>query len=289
MRDFEYFEPSTVSEATSLLAKYKGEAKIIAGGTDLLVEMKQERISPKYIINIKTIPGFDYIIYDSKEGLRIGALTTIRALEKSTELRQRYPVISQVVSQFGNIPVRNVATLGGNLCNAVPSADTAPALIGLSARAKIVGTDGERIIPLEDFFTGSGSTVLKTGEILVEIQVPVPPANTKGVYLKYAIRGKTDLPVVGIAVVVTLEPKDKVCKNIKIVLGNVAPTPMRANKAESVLRGKPYSAELVRQASEAASDEARPISDIRASAEYRKEMVRILTARALNKAKEEIK
>ena len=135
MRDFEYFEPSTVSEATFLLTKYKEEVKIIAGGTDLLVEMKQDNIGPKYIINIKTIPGLDYIIYDAKEGLRIGALTTIRALEKSSELRRRYPVISQVASQFGNIPVRNVATLGGNLCNAVPSADTAPALIGLSARA----------------------------------------------------------------------------------------------------------------------------------------------------------
>ena len=285
MRNFEYFEPSTVSEATSLLAKYKEEAKIIAGGTDLLVEMKQERISPKYIINIKTIPGLDYINYDSKEGLRIGALTTIRTLEKSTELRRRYPVISQVASQFGNIPVRNVATLGGNLCNAVPSADTAPALIGLSARAKMVGTDGERIIPLENFFTGSGSTALKTGEMLVEIQVPVPPANTKGVYLKYAIRGKSDLPVVGIAVVVTLEPKDKVCKDIKIVLGNVAPTPMRARSAEEIIRGKRIDEAVINSCAQAASDEAHPRpGSIRASAEYKKAMVKVFTKQAIKEA-----
>ena len=285
MRDFEYFEPSTVSEATSLLAKYQGKAKVIAGGTDLLVEMKQERISPKYLINVKTIPHLDYINYDAKEGLRIGALTTIRALEKSTELRQRYPVISQTASQFGNIPVRNVATLGGNLCNAVPSADTAPGLIGLSARAKIVGADGERIIPLEDFFTGSGKTALKTGEILVEIQVPVPPANTKGVYLKYAIRGKSDLPVVGIAVVVTLEPKDKVCKDIKIVLGNVAPTPMRACSAEEIIRGKRIDEAIIDSCAQAASDEAHPRpGSIRASAEYKKAMVKVFTKQAIKEA-----
>ena len=285
MRNFEYFEPSTVSEATSLLAKYKEEVRIIAGGTDLLVEMKQERISPKYIINIKTIPGLDYINYDSKKGLRIGALTTIRALEKSTELRRRYPVISQVASQFGNIPVRNVATLGGNLCNAVPSADTAPALIGLSARAKMVRTNGERIIPLENFFTGSGSTALKTGEMLVEIQVPVPPANTKGVYLKYAIRGKSDLPVVGIAVVVTLEPKDKVCKDIKIVLGNVAPTPMRARSAEEIIRGKRIDEAVINSCAQAASDEAHPRpGSIRASAEYKKAMVKVFTKQAITEA-----
>lgn len=285
MRDFEYFEPSTVSEATSLLAKYKEEAKIIAGGTDLLVEMKQDNIRPKYIINIKTIPGLDYIIYDAKEGLRIGALTTIRALEKSSELRRRYPVISQVASHFGNIPVRNVATLGGNLCNAVPSADTAPALIGLSARARMVGTDRERIIPLEDFFTGLGSTVLKTGEMLVEIQVPVPPANTKGVYLKYAIRGKSDLPVVGVAVVVTLEPEDKVCKDIKIVLGNVAPTPMRARSAEEIIRGKRIDEAVINSCAQAASDEAHPRpGSIRASAEYKKAMVKVFTKQAIKEA-----
>ncbi len=285
MRDFEYFEPSTVSEATFLLTKYKEEVKIIAGGTDLLVEMKQDNIGPKYIINIKTIPGLDYIIYDAKEGLRIAALTTIRALEKSSELRRRYPVISQVASQFGNIPVRNVATLGGNLCNAVPSADTAPALIGLSARAKMVGTDRESIIPLEDFFTGSGSTALKTGEMLVEIQLPVPPANTKGVYLKYAIRGKSDLPVVGVAVVVTLVPKDKVCRDIKIVLGNVAPTPIRARSAEEIIRGKRIDEAIIDRCAQAASDEAHPRpGSIRASAEYKKAMVKVFTKQAIKEA-----
>lgn len=285
MRDFEYFKPSTVAEATSLLAKYKEEAKVIAGGTDLLVEVKENRIRPKYLINIKTISGLDYISYDAEEGLRIGALTTIRALLKSTELRQRYPIISQAASQFGCAAIRNVATLGGNLCNAVPSADTAPGLIGLSARAKIVGTDGGRIIPLEDFFTGSGSTVLKTGEILVEIEVPVPPANTKGVYLKYTIRGTSELAVIGVAVVVTLEPKDKVCKDVKIVLGNVAPTPMRARSAEEIIRGKRIDEAIIDSCARAASDEAHPRSgSIRASPEYKKAMVKVFTKRALREA-----
>ncbi len=285
MRGFEYFEPSTVSESISLLDKYKEEAKVIAGGTDLLVEMKQAHISPKYLINIKTIPGLDYINYDPNEELRIGALTTIRALEKSTEIRQRYPIIYQAVSHFGTISVRNMATLGGNLCNAVPSADTAPGLIALSARAKIVGPDGEKTVPLENFFTGSGKTVLKTGEILVEIQVPVPPANTKGVYLKYTMRSKTDLPVVGVAVVATLEPKDKVCRDIKIVLGNVAPTPMRAHNAEEIIRGKRIDEAIIDRCAQAASDEAHPRpGSIRASVEYKKAMVKVFTEEAIREA-----
>jgi len=281
MRDFEYFEPLTVSEATSWLAKYKGEAKVIAGGTDLLVDMKQNRIRPKCLINIRTIPDLDYISY-VPEGLRIGTLATIRALEKSTEVRQRYPIISQAASQFGNISIRNVATVGGNLCHALPSADMAPGLIGLSAKVKIVGPDGERIIPLEDFFTGSGETVLKIGELLVEIQIPPLPTNTKGVYLKYGMRGKSDLPIVGVAVVVTLEPENKVCRDIKIVLGNVAPTPIRARSAEEILRGKRIDEVIVDRCAQMASDEAHPrASSMRASPEYKKAMVKVFTKQAV--------
>ncbi len=238
MRNFEYFEPSSVSEAVSLLAEYKDEAKVIAGGTDLLVEMKQGHIRPKYVINIKAIPGLDYIDYDPEDGLSIGTMPTIRTLEKSAELHQRYPAISQAARVLGSVSIRNVATLGGNLCNAAPSADTAPGLIGLSAKAKIAGPDGEREVLLEDFFTGLGKTALKTGEILIEIQVPVPPPDTRNVYIKYGIREMSDLPIVSVAAVLTLVPEDKVCQEIKIVLGNVAPTPVRARRAEEALRGK---------------------------------------------------
>jgi len=281
---FNYLEPKSIEETVSLLVKYDGKAKVIAGGTDLLVQIRNKAIKPEYLIDIGGIPELDYINYDEKQGLSIGALTPIRALERSAELGQRYPVISQAASQLGSVAIRNMGTIGGNLCNAAPSAETAPALIGLSAKTRIVGPDGERVVPLEEFFTGPGSTVLNTGELLVEIQVPVPLSNTKGAYLKHSIRGTVDLAIVGIAAIITLELKGEVCKDIKIVLGAVAPTPMRARKAENVLRGKRIEEALIDRSAQVASGEARPISDVRASADYRKEMVKVFTRRAVKEA-----
>ncbi len=276
---FNYLEPASIKKAVSLLGKYDGKAKVIAGGTDLLVQIQNKAIKPEYVVDIGYIPGLQYIDYDEKHGLKIGAMTTIRAIEKSDKLYQIYPVISQAAGLLGSMAIRNVATIGGNLCNAAPSADTAPALIGLSARAKITGSSGERIVPLEEFFTGPGETVLKTGELLVEIQVPVPPTETKGVYLKHS-RSAVDLATVGVAVIMALKPGG-VCQDVKIVLGAVAPTPMRTKKAEEILRGKRVTRALNEKAAQAAAEEAQPITDVRASAEYRKEMIRVLTRRAI--------
>ena len=281
---FEYLQPVTIEQAISLLTKHDGKAKVIAGGTDLVVQMRRKEVRPQYVVDIAGIPGLDYINYDEKQGLRIGALTTIRALETSNELQQRYPVISQAASQLGSVAIRNVATLGGNLCNAAPSAETAPSLIGLQATAKIIGPDGERIASLEDFFTGPGSTILKTGELLLEIQVPVPSPGTRGIYLKHAIRGTVDLAIVGVAVIVTPEVGGEVCQDINVVLGAVASTPMRARSAEEMMRGERIDDALINRSAQAASDEARPISDVRASAQYRKEMVKVFTRRALREA-----
>ena len=276
---FEYLEPASVAEAVSLLGRYDDKARVIAGGTDLLVQMSDKAIRPEYVVDIGYIAGLDYINYDEKQGLRIGALSTIRAIEKSNKISQTYPVISQAAGLLGSVAIRNVATIGGNLCNAAPSADTAPALIGLSARANIVGTDGGRVVPLEEFFTGPSETVIKRGELLVEVQVPIPPPETKGVYLKLS-RTAVDLATVGVAVIITLG-NDGTCKDIKIVLGAVAPTPMRAKRAEEILRGKRVGGALIEEASRVASGEAQPITDVRASAEYRREMVKVLTRRAL--------
>ena len=278
---FEYLEPATIEEAVSLLTKYDGQTKVIAGGTDLVVQMRDKAVKPDYLIDIVNIPGLDYINYDEKQGVSIGALTSIRSLEKSAELCQRYPVISQAASQLGSVAIRNIGTVGGNLCNASPSAETAPALIGLSAKAKIVGPDGERVVPLEDFFTGPGTTVLKTAELLVEIQVPVMPPRAKGVYLKHTIRGTIDLAIVGIAIIATQEPETKICEDIKVVLGAVAPTPIRDKKTEALIRGKRIDDTLINESAESASAEAHPISDVRASAWYRTEMVKALTRQAL--------
>ena len=285
MRDFEYFEPTSISEALSLLARYKDEAKVIAGGTDLLVDMKEDCLRPRYLINLKKIPGLAYIIYNDGNGLKIGSLTTIRVLERSAELHRFYPIISEAAHLIGNTAIRNVATLGGNLCNAAPSADMAPGLIALSATATIVGSEGEKEVPLENFFAGSGSTVLTHSEILTEIKVPAPPPDTRGAYIKYGIRGTSDLPIVNVAVIVTLEPENKVCRDAKIVLGNVAQTPMRASKAEEIIRGKRIDADLIEQCAQVAHDEAHPRPhSIRASGEYKKAMIRVFIRKAIMQA-----
>ena len=279
---FSYLGPETIEEAISLLTKYGRKAKVIAGGTDLLVQIRDKVIKPEYLVDIEHIPGLDYIKYDEKQGVSIGALTTIRTLERSNELQRIYPVISQAARQMASMAIRNVGTVGGNLCNAAPSADTAPSLIGLEAKAKLIGPDGERMIALEDFFTGPGQTVLKTGELLVEVQVPPMPTCSKGVYLKHSIRGSIDLAIVGVAAILTMD--DGQCQDAKIVLGAVAPIPMRAAEAEKVLRGEKIGDALIEEASQAALNECCPITDVRASAEYRREIVRVFIRRALKEA-----
>ena len=284
---FDYLEPKTIEEAVSLLSKYDGRAKVIAGGTDLMVEIRNKAIKPGYVVDIAGISGLDYIKYNNKQGLRIGALTTIRALETSTEVQHRYPVISQAASQLGSVAIRNVGTIGGNLCNAAPSAEMAPPLIALGARVKIRAANGERIIPIEDFFTGPGQTVLKPNELVTEIQVPDLPPRSGGVYIKHSIRKAQDLAIVGVGAITTMD-KD-VLSDVKIALGAVAPTPIRAKKAEEILKGKKPESDLLEKAGLAASQEASPIDDVRGSAEYRRKMIRVLVKRAIKQAVEQVK
>ncbi len=281
MMGMRYYEPQSVSEAVSLLDKYKGEAKVVAGGTDLVVGMNNYHIVPKCLVNLNTISGLDCLKFKEGMGLKIGALATITSLQESEELKEKYPMIYQAANQFANPAIRNMATVGGNLCNAAPSADMAPSLIALAAKVKIAGPNGERIIPLEEFFAGAKKTVLQAGEMLVEIKVPELPSNAKGVYFKYAMKSKADLPVVGVAVVVVLD-EDEICRDIKIVLSNVAPMPIRARSAEDLLKGKKADNELIEQCGQAAYDEARPrAGSTRVSAEYKKEMVKVFTKKLL--------
>ncbi len=278
---FDYLEPKTIDEACSLLAKYKDKARVIAGGTDLLVSMKTRDITPQYIVNIKAIPDLDGISYSQKEGLKLGALTTLRDIERSPVIRERFPILADAAHQTGTPHIRNVGTVGGNLCNAAPSADTAPPLIGLGAKVKIRGVQGERTVALEDFFLGPGESVLQPGEILTEILVPNQPPHTRGAYLKLPTRTIMDIAVVGVAVVITLGAKGTNVIDAGIVLGAVAPTPIRARKAEAIIMGKTIQDELIDRAAQAAAEEAKPISDVRGSADYRKEMVRVLVNRAI--------
>lgn len=281
---FEYLAPRTVDEAVSLLLRHDGEAKVVAGGTDLLIKMKKREVTPRYLIGLKNIPELDHIDYDEGQRLRFGPLVTIHAIETSPLVRDRFPILAQAASVIGSAQIRNLGTVVGNLCSAVPSADMAPGLIVLGANLKVANIKGERTIAVGDFFTGPSKSVLAQNELVVELQVPNPPPRSGMAYIKHTVRAAMELAIVGVATIITLQ--DSVCSEVKIALGAVAPTPIRATKAENVLRGKHLSAKLVKQAAEMASEEARPISDIRASAWYRKEMVRVLTQRALNQAKE---
>ena len=275
----EYLRPDTIEEAISLLLKYKEKAKAIAGGTDLLIKLKKGAVVPEYIINLKGIPNLETITHDETEGLRIGALATIRSLEISPLIRNKFNALAKAASELGTLQVRNHATIGGNLCNAAPSAETAPALLVLEARLKIAGADGERVVPIEDFFTGPGQTILCCHEILTEIQIPNPLPQSSSVYIASTLRRALDLANVGVAVVTTID--GETLKDVKIALGSVAPTPIRARGAEVTLRGKKLDAALLREASLAAVEEASPIDDIRSSAKYRRRMIRLLVEKAI--------
>ena len=286
MRNFEYFEPETVADVCSLLARHGSACKILAGGTDLLVRMKQGTIVPKCVVNIKRIPGLDGIEKDQNGKLRIGALTSIRTLERSFTTDERLNAISQAAFLLGSPQVRAIATVGGNLCNAAPSADMAPPLIALGATVEIAGSKGNRVLSLDDFFTGPGSTALSNSEMLTHVTVAQPPSHSGVSYEKIGRIKLVDLAVVGAAAWVCLgqEQGDSLCESVRIVLGAVAPTPIRAKRAEAILTGKNVDDALIEEASQAASEEAKPISDVRGSENYRRKMVKVLTARALRNA-----
>jgi len=277
----QYSEPTNLREAFAILSKVEG-AKIFAGGTDVMVSMREGKIAPKHIVNIKKIPGLNRVEASKRGELSIGALVTIGEIENSVKIRNSYPMVADAAHQLGSLPVRNRATLGGNLCNSSPSADLAPPLIALGAVAKIVGPKGHRFIKLENFFTGPGKTILKRFEILTEIKIPKPPKNSYGAFLKHGPRQCMDIATVNAAVLV--EMSGKVCQGSRIVLGAVAPVPMRAKKAEAEIRGKPVTEENVRKVGEIAAKECVPISDVRGSAEYRRETVNVLVRRLFDEA-----
>ena len=283
MRPFEYHAPSTLSEAVALLGRLEGAVSLLAGGTDLLVEVKGRARRPDHLVDIKHIPDLAGLSWDPAAGLRVGALTTVRMVESSPIVALHYAGLAAAARSLGSIQIRNRATVAGNICRASPSADTPPPLIADGAAVRIAGPNGERVVPLESFFLGPGRSVLARDEILVEIAVPPPAPRTGKVYLKHGRRLAMELATVGVAVALTLDP-DGDTQEVRVVLGAVAPTPIRARQAEAVLRGRVVDASLIAEAAEAAEAESRPISDVRSSADYRREMVRVLTGRALRQA-----
>jgi carbon-monoxide dehydrogenase medium subunit len=289
IRDFEYFAPKTLEEALTLLDKYQDNYKVIAGGQSLLKLMRQGLVTPQYLIDIKGISELNYIKSEGKKGLRIGALATHRAIEESPMMKNGFSILAEMERKLAYIQIRNWGTLGGNLCHADPAQDPAPVLIVLNANLRIASQKGERTMAIEDFFPDYLQTALKPSELLAEIQVPAVPPHTGTAYAKFNII-ENDLATVAVAVSTTLSSGADVCQDIRIALGAAAPTPMRAKRAEGVLRGKKITDNLLTEAGEIASAEAEPISDINASAEYRRQLVKVLVKRigkeALTRAKQ---
>ena len=277
MRPFNHFTPTTLSEALSLLVEHSGKAEVIAGGTDLLLKMKAGLRKSDVVVNIKRLPDLRRLAYDAADGLKLGALTTLRELTRSPIISENYPVLAQTAHIMASEQIRSLATVGGNLCNAAPSADLAPPLIALDASVSLIGPAGERKLSLADFFMGPGKSVLLPGELLKEITLP-PPVG-KAVYLKHSPRAYMDIAVVGVAVRIRLE--GDICREARVVLGAVAPLPLRAHQSEEVLVGQALTEEVILQATKTAAQECSPIDDVRGAAWYRRHMVEVLLKRGI--------
>lgn len=286
MRAFAYHAPSSLAEAVALLDREGDGGKILAGGTDLLIHIKERGMVPRYVLSLRDIKELSAISYDESSGLRIGAAAKLSDVASHPVVLERYPIVGQGASLVGSLQIQNLGTVAGNLCNAAPSADCAPPLIALDASVRVAGKNGERIVPLAGFFVGPGRTVLQPGELVAEVLAPPPPPRSGGSYERFTPRQEMDIAVVGVGSVVQLGQGDR-CVQARICLGAVAPTPVRAREAEAVLAGQVLSPELIERAAETAAAEARPITDQRGTADYRKHLVKVLTKRTLTAAWED--
>lgn len=279
--DFDYYAPDNIAEACQLLSKFGSRAKVISGGTDLLVKMKHGVLAPEVLVSLKKLDQLKKIEYVPGKGVVIGARVTHNEIVNSEVLHNKYLSVSEAAHQMAANQVRNSGTIGGNICNAVPSADLPPILIALSAIVKVVGVNGERSLKLEDLFVGPNKTSLAQDEIITEVIIP-DQEMTGSTYIKFGLRRAGALAVVGVAVAVNVE--NNIMKDVRVVLGAVAPTPMRAKETENFLKGKEINDDLLAEAGRIASKECKPISDMRASEEYRRNLVEVFTKRALRKA-----
>ncbi len=279
MHAFSYEAPTTVDQAVKLLAAAGDNARVLCGGTDLLIQMRNAVRKPLVLVDVKGIPEMRGISYDAKSGLRLGAAVPCIEIHESEVMHQHYPGLTEGAHLIGSLQIQSRASVGGNLCNASPAADTSPSLLALGAIARIAGPGGTREVAVENFFTGPGANVLKPGELVVEILIPAPAPHSSDRYIRMIPRNEMDIAIVGAGVSVTLDG-DKV-KAARIALAAVAPTPLLAPKAAESLIGKKLDEKAAAQAGELASEASSPIDDMRGTAEYRKHVVGVLTRRAL--------
>lgn len=280
LQDFEYSQPKSVNEALSLASKFGNRARYIAGGTDLVVLMMRRKLNPNYVISLRKIKELNFITYDKERGLDVGALCSLRSIERAEGVRQSYTALFEAVRLVGSVQIRNVATIGGNLCNASPAADTAPPLLALDVQLTAANDGGKRSIPIGKFFLGPGRTALGPGEILTGVHIDPPSGGTRSAFSKL---GRTPTDISKVSAAVMLRSHRGVCEDVRIALGAVAPTPIRVKEAEGLLRSQQISNDLVEQVAQRSSEEARPIDDIRSTARWRKEAIKYLVRSLLQK------
>ncbi len=285
---FDYVRPESPQEVTRLLLKSNGDARLFMGGTDVFVRMRDGFYAPKILIDVKHLPGMRAIAFGKRKGLVLGAAVDMNSLARHKAVIENYPLLAEALDSVASYQLRTRATMGGNLCNASPAADTAPAALVLEANLVLRGRRGERIVPIAGFFTGPGKTVMKPGEFLLRIEIPTPPKGAIGCYHKLGRNAHGDLAIAGVAVLGYPDKKAKSGYNFRLALASVAPTPIRVPAAEAILAESPITPEAIEAAALAAMETAKPIDDVRSSAAYRKAMVRNLTMRAIESVLEEL-
>lgn len=284
LKPFEYLAPKTPAEAYEILGRLGSKARILAGGTDLVVLMKDRVVSPEYLVDITNIEEFKGIKYEPGKGLEIGATTKIAEIQFSEIVKEKYPALAYAAGELGSAQVRHMGTVGGNSCNASPSAETPTPLVAYGAKVVIGSAAGDREMPLEDFITGVKTTDLKEGEIVKKFVLPEPSPKAVARYAYMGARDAMEIDCVNMAVNLELEDDKQTVKDVKLVMGSVYPRPLVSKEVPALLKGQKFSEELVQKAAEAAQGEAKPITDIRASAEYRREIVGVLARRLLKEA-----
>jgi carbon-monoxide dehydrogenase medium subunit len=282
MIDFEYHAPTSLDQVFDLLEQYGDDSRIMAGGTALVIQMKQRLSQPGHVIGMRRVGSLN-AIEPTPEGLRIGALCTQRQIETSETVAKELPLVADTFRKVATPRIRNMATIGGGLVNGDPNQDPPPSLIALGASAVMTSKSGDRVVPLEEFFIDYYETDVQPGEILTSVLVPHAPAGSGSVYLKFLPRTADDYGTVNVAAVVSKEP-DGTCKDVRIVLGAAGVTPIRAKDAEDALRGKPLTDENIRAAAALVKDAVDPLEDFRGSAEYKTDMAEVFARRAVEQA-----
>lgn len=283
LKPFEYLRPASLEEALTMLKTHEGSCRLIAGGTDVILQIRSKREAPKYLVSLKYLTDALGVLEETTDGLHIGALATHRQIEKSILIKKKYSALHDGVSQVGSVQVRNVATLGGNLCSSVPSADSAAPLLVLGARLIIAG-DNEETLDMNNFFIGPHKNILKPTQILRTIWIPGLPQGAGSAYEKLGRRKAMEIPLVGAAAYILVDKSTGTCIAARIALASSAPTPIRCYKAESVLIGQPAAGDFFQKAGHAAAQEANPWTDFRSTEDYRRSVIPSMVKRALVKA-----